>query len=293
VFVQPDGAALLTNGQTQARFAIAPGAASDTLRLGPPKPVPAEPGDRIVAWNRWGPQFLDRPVLEACRDVPAGARLYEAFATQDGHWAAASVVVRSPLPSNKIPWGAESVIAVWDRKAPDRVWAFPAPERTYLAFSPDGRWLAGRSEHELRVWRTGTWEVHVMPEDGGANSAFFSDDGRVMGVALPPERVRLRETDTWKELVALESAQPFAGANGALSADGTRLAMSSEGWVRLWDLRAVREGLAALGLDWSGNGAGSTVADHGTAGWGPPRLLHLEQNVADHNQEMNHRSPRP
>jgi WD40 repeat protein len=120
--------------------------------------------------------------------------------------------------------------------------------------------------------------LHALPEEGGYSKVVFSADGRVMAVAVSSTQVRLRETSTWKELVTLEWPVPYPQSSGALSPDGGRLVLTSDGVILLWDLRTVRDGLATMGLDWS-NVPGPTVGDNDTAGWGPPRLLHLEQNV--------------
>jgi len=120
--------------------------------------------------------------------------------------------------------------------------------------------------------------LHVLPEDGGSSSVIFSADGRVIAAAISPTQVRLRETETWRELLTLESPQALPSTEGSLSSDGGRLAITSPGFIRLWDLRAVREGLAAMDLDWN-DIRGPTVGDHHTAGWGPPNLPYLERST--------------
>jgi hypothetical protein len=278
VKVPADGTALIMNGPSPARFAILSGSSSDTLRLGPPEPLVTTQGDRILTWTKGGAEFLDRePLKEALAERP-GAAIVEASTTHGGEWGAAVVVARDSLPSSKIPWGSDSVIVVWNRQTRGPPRWFPAPESTHLFFSSDGQWLAARSEHGLRVWRAGTWELHALRDEGGFSAIIFSADGRVMPAAVSSTQVRLRETSTWKELVTLEWPMPYPPSSGALSPDGGRLALTSDGIIRLWDLRAVRDGLVMMGLDW-GTDFGPTVGDNDTAGWGPPRLLHLERNV--------------
>jgi serine/threonine protein kinase/WD40 repeat protein len=259
-----------------ARFPILPGAESDTLRLGPPQRVVTKQGDRLLSWRRGGPVLLDRgPLKQALAAFPE-AQIREIATTEQGRWAAAAL--NQDYAGSNLKWGSNSVIVVWDRNAPDPARSFPAPEPTKLDLSPDGSWLSARSEHGLRVWRTGTWELYTIPEDGGGSNVVFSHDGRVFACDVSETQVRLRETGSWRELVILESPQGSGVLGGGISRDGSRLGMASDGTITLWDLRAVREGLRALGLDW-GDVSGRTVGDSGTAGWGPPALLRVERNV--------------
>ena len=64
--------------------------------------------------------------------------------------------------------------------------------------------------------------------------------------------VRLFDLVTWKSLGLLQPPMPGAINALAFSPDGTQLvAACMRGRLRMWDLRAMREELATLNLDWA------------------------------------------
>src|SRR5262249_30186747 len=79
----------------------------------------------------------------------------------------------------------------------------------------------------------------------------FARHGRLFAID-DGGRVRLVEPDTGREVATLD---PGTGPSGhffslAFSSDGTRLAAGRDPILPLWDLRRIREHLAARGLDW-------------------------------------------
>jgi WD40 repeat protein len=121
-------------------------------------------------------------------------------------------------------------------------------------FSPDGRWLLTSVRGEYRVWEAGSWQLRRrLPRHPGAlyGHAAFARDGRVVALAHARHLVRLHDPATWRHLATLEVPGGKGMAGLSLSADGRRLAANTgHGFVALWDLRALRGELAALGLDW-------------------------------------------
>jgi WD40 repeat protein len=159
----------------------------------------------------------------------------------DGRWVATAA------------W-ANSLVRVWDARSGDLVRTLPMPGRALVTFSPDGRWLA-TSSSEYQLWEVGSWLPkgpavlgHPVPE---WNCTTFSPDGRVMARKLDARKIQLVETLTEKPLGMLEAPDSIVLGRFQFSPDGTRLAaFRGDQQMQLWDLRLLRQQLAAMNLDW-------------------------------------------
>jgi hypothetical protein len=153
-------------------------------------------------------------------------------------------------------FGGETV-AVWDLVAGTKAFETPAPKRcATLAFAPDGGRMVITGCDEHRVLEVGTWrQIGSIPRrrvDAVAGYAAFSPDGALL--ALPATRTRLQvcEAATFTPLFELEMPDGGDLCEVAFRADGSELAAGSvHRKVFVWDLRAARAELRALGLDWS------------------------------------------
>jgi tetratricopeptide (TPR) repeat protein len=103
------------------------------------------------------------------------------------------------------------------------------------------------------LWAVDSWKPG--PHIGGGNSftpVAFSDDGRLLAVETGLGVVRLVDPDTGREYARLED--PNRDRAGALtfSRDGSQLVTTSNDShsIHVWDLRAIRERLAKIDLDW-------------------------------------------
>jgi tetratricopeptide (TPR) repeat protein len=121
--------------------------------------------------------------------------------------------------------------------------------------TPDGRWLvtAPPGDAPMRRWEMGTWQPGgTLPRPSAKPLSLTpSPDGSVL-VSMEPSPPRFFHPTTGKELATLEAPRNFGGAAGSrFSPDGTWLAVSTGNHtIHVWDLRAIRRGLAALDLDW-------------------------------------------
>jgi hypothetical protein len=98
----------------------------------------------------------------------------------------------------------------------------------------------------------GTWEPGPVTGRGEWQPAFTAD-GRVMALETGAGSVRLVRTADGHELVRLDNPHQDPLVDLAFAPDGTRLVGCSFGSARgvhVWDLRLIRRGLAARGLDW-------------------------------------------
>jgi serine/threonine protein kinase/WD40 repeat protein len=168
----------------------------------------------------------------------------------DGRWLASS------------PWqGSET--KVWEVQTGKIVWEQPCTSG-FATFSPDGRWLYTlRADKESRLWRTGTWQAGAGPwqvRTANAISA-FSRDSAVLAIAYG-KSAKLIDVASGDELATLESPDSPPIAWLSFSPDGSLLAAAMmDHTVQLWDLKAIRRQLAAIGLDWSASSSASGLGD--------------------------------
>jgi WD40 repeat protein len=182
------------------------------------------PGDRLV---------LEHPGVAGCALSP------------DGRWAETHTARN----------GKEG-IKIWDTSDGKPIgWKPPAGE-DFQFFTPDGRWLVTRppGDAPLRLWQVGSWQPGpALPNSSPPTQSLWpSPDGALLlGLDPDPEPPRLIHAGTGKALATLEPPRDVAPTGVGFSPDGTRLAVGSGNHtIHVWDLRAIRRGLAEVGLDW-------------------------------------------
>jgi tetratricopeptide (TPR) repeat protein len=100
------------------------------------------------------------------------------------------------------------------------------------------------------LWAVDGWQQGA--EVGGGPFA-FSPDSKLLAVETGSGVVRLVDSDSGREYASLEDPNQDRVYQGmSFTSDGTRLVTTNtdSNSIHVWDLRAIRQELAKLGLDW-------------------------------------------
>lgn len=100
-----------------------------------------------------------------------------------------------------------------------------------------------------RLWEVGSWREG--PKIGGGEGTDFSPDGKILAVEAGNGVIRLVNPNTGIEYASLEDPHQDRAGRMTFSPDGTQLIATNgdSQSIHVWDLRAIREQLAKLGLD--------------------------------------------
>jgi WD40 repeat protein len=256
----PDRKYLLTAGGDHcSRWPTRYDAGTNALHIGPAEPLLvryAGPANRRAALSADGSRaaIFNDPFGRVHVFPVADPDLYRSFGpmpgicdgrlSPDGRWVVAT------------SWPGPGAL-VWDTRAPRPPHEFTVEKPVTAAFSPDGKYLVLGSALKGEVWTVGTWKhVRDIPANSFGPAVLYptySPDGQVLAVCRSSSRaVHLLDAGTFEEFARLEA--PDAEPINALgfSPDGGRLAVACATRVtQVWDLRALRDRLATLGLDWN------------------------------------------
>jgi serine/threonine protein kinase/WD40 repeat protein len=148
--------------------------------------------------------------------------------------------------------GRSKSTRIWDAASGRQVHELPLEGATAARFSPDGRWLVTFNWSGTQLWEVGTWQPARRFELTLFNPNIFSPKGRLVALGGVFSVLRLVETDTGKEIARLTGPEPTQYAPLCFTPDGTRLIATSadEKTLHVWDLRAIRQQLKVMDLDW-------------------------------------------
>ncbi|MCH7993851.1 MAG: protein kinase [Planctomycetes bacterium] len=151
-------------------------------------------------------------------------------------------------------------VKIWDLTTGDLVESLSVEGSAYVDFSPAGKWLAAGGGAGIEIWDTGTWKTHGKLARSSPRflpgPIAFSSDGRLLafGDSGPPLKLTLVDPNTLKRIAILECPGDIIVPQSlSFTPDGTRLLFPHPGQgnvLCIWNLRAVREQLAAMDLDW-------------------------------------------
>jgi WD40 repeat protein/predicted Ser/Thr protein kinase len=149
-------------------------------------------------------------------------------------------------------------VRVWEADTGRLVRELPIGDANPV-FSADGRRLfttTGRITprgSECQAWRVASWEpeqaLTLKRVSSSPATMNVAADG-LLAVAYTMNDVRLLEPHTLAEVATLVDPEPGLIPAFSFSPDSSTLVVSHVGGIHLWDLRRLREELAALGLDW-------------------------------------------
>jgi serine/threonine protein kinase/WD40 repeat protein len=225
-----------------------------TRLLGPPLaiPVPAPP-ERIgrdasgstvgLVSESGGAAWIIDLATGTVRGPPLSHEraCYVAFSA-DGRWMATA------------GWHS-AYVRLWDAREGRLIeeWAPEPYDANGVWFTPDRRELLICRGDEIIFRDLATLSSRHLERERSHYPAFsvaFSDEGRLMAVEMAPGVVHLKDVRTGRTVARLEDPHGVPARWLGFTPDGTQLVVSSEFEIHIWDLRAIRRELKAIGLDW-------------------------------------------
>ena len=251
----PSGTNLIINGRSGLRkwpVKWSLESSGDKVILGVPEDLGPRGDSSAIAWDNEG------GILVTIRD--GGVSVFDLNAHTEKNRFTGDMPFEFAAISSDAKWCAAGnwkaeAVSLFDVEQGNLITRLPGTAITDVVFSPNNRWLASAGYDEYCFWSTVSWEIsaRVRRENIGRirGAVAFAPDSRMAAVAYSTKLVYLVDPTTGSQLAKLEASQPANIASLAFSPDGTKLAVC--GWdsiIRLWDLRLIRQQLAAMKLDW-------------------------------------------
>ncbi len=227
------------------RWPIQPDVDRGELRIGPPIVLPFSKSSgqfhedrtgRIIAVaKRTHAEVLNsgRTTLVGLPDEMLNDCRYVAV-SPDGEW----------LATGSHHYGAH----IWRVRGAKKIAELRVNRGGWIDFSPDGKWLV-TGHPPSKLWSTGTW---ALARELGGTALCFSPDSRLVVVMDASRIIRLVEAESGRVIARFERPDPSNILFATFSPDGSRLVLVPDDIpaVYVWDVRAIRQRLGAMGLDW-------------------------------------------
>ncbi|MEQ1829036.1 MAG: WD40 repeat domain-containing protein, partial [Pirellula sp.] len=165
----------------------------------------------------------------------------------DGQWAAAS--------SNGIVriWQADTGLQVADLST--NVGEISNSLAGPICFSPDSRTLITISSSQLQIWDVASWTLRNAVSFEGETPwvVAFTPDNQMAAVSIWGVGITLIDVQAGRRVGMLDMPErPPVHVDLKFTQDGSQLvAAADHSGCCVWDIRAMREQLAAMGLDWN------------------------------------------
>jgi serine/threonine protein kinase/dipeptidyl aminopeptidase/acylaminoacyl peptidase len=250
VLFEPSGALLTNTAAGLLRWPVqADPAATEVVRIGPPQKLPLPVTAANIARSQ------DGSVI-AITQGDGGLVLHndrpDRLVRLRPHYDVRTITV-SP-DGRLVATGSHSGlhVKVWEAETGNFLVELPMGALSFALFSPDGRWLATRGQGGCRLWAVDSWREGPAIDASMLAAFAFSPDSKLLAVGTSQGIIRLVDPDTGREYARLEDPNQQQIASLTFSPDGTQVAAVGSGgqWCHLWDLRALGQGLAELGLPW-------------------------------------------
>jgi WD40 repeat protein len=234
------------------RWPIQPGVADNELRLGPPRtialpalPIRAERSQdgRTVAVvsERDGIGMVVDLATESVKAPHLEHPLAGFVAlSPDGRWLATS------------GWHSDC-IRLWNAETGAKVheWAL----KGMVFFTPDSRALVISQTNEFSFWDVASLQpVRRIRRDIDHyfGHVCFSPDRKLVALQMAPGIIHLRDAATDRIVAKLEDPHGDHACWMSFTPDGTQLVVNASyaRAIHVWDLRAIRQRLKGMGLDW-------------------------------------------
>jgi hypothetical protein len=163
--------------------------------------------------------------------------------SRDGRWAASS------------GWHSDRV-RLWSAETGQMVHEWVVGRQTNVFFTPDSRTLIISRGDEYSFWDVTTLTmVRRLRRDVALYPGYvtFSPDGGLMALEMAPAVIHLKEVATGQTVAKLEDPHGDRATWLGFTPDGTQLVVVA-GYacaIHMWDLRAIRERLKEMNLDWN------------------------------------------
>jgi WD40 repeat protein len=251
VAFEPSGALLTFGYSLQRRWPIEVVGPQQTLRIGPPQPLPFPPSPHQIATNQDGRVRASAQGWGALVwHADKGDKLMPLRQQHDVRFVAVSP--KGEWIATGIHGATDVYVKVWDARTGRHVADLPVEGSSRVGFSPDGGWLL-TTGGGYRLWEVGTWREGSKIGGIAYMGAFaFSPDSKVLAVEGGSGTVLLLDPNTGREYARLEDPNQDRAAHLTFSQDGSQLVASinESHAVHVWDLRAIRAELVKRDLDW-------------------------------------------
>lgn len=255
VFFDPTGRLLTSSARGLLRWSISQDRGQNGRSVDPPEQLLALKAPSLPR-AAFTPDGKTAALLDGSEVVTYSFEQKESERLPGSHFRAAHVAISGDGRWIATATKNGSGVRVWDREARTQLdqdlWPDTGSE-TVVAFTFDGKWLVASNLKQTRAWEVDSWKParQAFPPIGS-----YSKDGRIQAIALEHELIQLREVQTGRILATLDPPAPATIGEGlsfggmAFNETGDKLAVLTEGFIQVWDLRRIRAGLAELRLDW-------------------------------------------